>query len=136
MATNFGTDTSCTTALRTGRLVSGVRLVAEAAYRRLSTPRGMLRGGDDEANYGIDLADEIGQSNPAATAASLPGRIEAELLKDERIDQVDATVTVTVDGPSTSFSVVIECQTGEGPFSLQLAVSDVTVALLGITPGT
>ena len=42
--TDFGFDTSCTTALRTGRFSSGPRLVAEACFRRLSTLRGTLRG--------------------------------------------------------------------------------------------
>lgn len=136
MATDYGTDTSCLTSLRTGRLVSGVRLVAEAAYRRVTTPRGMLQGGEDEANYGIDLADLIGSVVTTADAAALPGRIENELLKDERIESVDVTVTSSVVGPSTSWQVTIEAQTSEGPFSLVLAVSDVTVELLGLTTGS
>lgn len=135
MASVFGTDTSCTTSLRTGRLVTGPRLVAEASYRRLTTPRGMLRGGADEANYGLDLADEIGSTNIVATAASLPGRISSELLKDERLDSVEVKVTTTTIGPSTTFYVSIEGQTAEGPFLLTLAVSDVTVSLLGIVVG-
>ena len=133
--TDFGFDTSCTTALRTGRFSSGVRLVAEAAYRRVTTPRGTLRGGDDEANYGIDLADEIGSVSSASTAAALPGRVETELLKDERIESVNVTVAAVVEGPSTSYTVSIEGQTAEGPFSLVLSVNDVTVDLLNISAG-
>ena len=136
MATDYGTDTSCLTSLRTGRLVSGVRLVAEAAYRRITTPRGQLQGGEDEANYGIDLADLIGSVATTADAAALPGRIENELLKDERIESVDVDVASTKSGPAVSWSVTIEAQTSEGPFSLVLAVSDVTVELLGLTTGS
>jgi len=131
---NFGRDTSCTTSLRTGVLVSGRRLVAEACYRRLITPRGMLRGGEDEANYGLDLSDLIGSVATKAAAAALPGQIQAELSKDERIESVTATVTSTVDGPSTSWVVSIEGTTAEGPFSLVIGVSEVTVDLLGIQP--
>lgn len=130
--TNFGRDTSCTTSLRTGVLVSGPRLVAEACYRRCSTPRGTLRGGEDEANYGIDLSDLIGSATTASDEASLPGRIQTELSKDDRIETVTVNVTAVVVGPATTWNVSIEGDTAEGPFSLVLAVSDVTVDLIGI----
>lgn len=132
MTTNFGYDTSCTTALRTGRFASGPRLVAEACYRRLTTPRGTLQGGDDEANYGLDLLDAIGSIVTPSQIAAFPGQIESELLKDERLDSVTATVTATQNGPAVSFVISVEGQTAEGPFSLQLSVDEVTVAILGI----
>lgn len=132
MATNFGRDTSCTTSLRTGRLVTGARLVAESAYRRLTTPRGMLRGGEEELNFGLDLTEVIGSVKTAADAAALPGRIRAELKKDERIESVDVVVTETTSGPGRSFAVRVDALTAEGPFTLAIAVSEVTVELLGI----
>lgn len=130
--TDFGRDVSCTRSLKTGRFVTGARLVAEAAYRRLTTPRGMLRGGEDEANYGLDLTELCGTTSPKATAAALPGRIESELTKDERIDSVSADVVVTTSGPETTFAITIEGTTGAGPFKLELLASAVTVELLGI----
>ena len=133
MTTNFGFDIACRNSLLTGRFSSGVQLVAEAAFRRLTTPRGTLRGGEEEANYGLDLADLIGSVATASDAASLGGRIRNELLKDERIETADVTVVGTTAGPATSFDISIACTTKEGPFSLQLAVNDVTVQLLGVT---
>jgi hypothetical protein len=133
--TNFGYDTSCTTALRTGRFSFGARLVAEACYRRLSTARGMLLGGEDEEDYGLDLADEIGQTSTPSTVAALPGRIQNELLKDERIASVTATVVDTTVGPSTSWNVSIEGVLADDtstPFALVLAVSQVSVELLSL----
>jgi hypothetical protein len=132
MATDFGRDTSCTTSLKTGRFSSGVRLVAEAAFRRLTTPRGMLRGGEDEANYGLDLTEIVGTTSPKVTAASLPGRIKAELEKDQRIQSVDVKVAIATAGSLASFEIAIAAQTAEGPFSLVLLASSVTVELLGI----
>ena len=132
MTTNFGTDTSCTTSLRTGRMVSGARLVAEAAYRRLTTPRGMLRGGEEEANYGLDLTELIGSAETEADRAALPGRISGELAKDERILETRVRATTTTDGPSTALDVTIEAATSDGPFTLRLAVDAVTVTILGI----
>lgn len=135
MTTDFGLDTSCTRELRTGRLVSGPRLAAEAAYRRLTTPRAMLRGGEEEANYGYDITELVGKG--ASVAPQVPQLVSSELLKDERIETVDVDVVVATDGPAVSFTITIAATTKEGPFALTLAVSAVTVDLLGIkTEGT
>lgn len=131
--TEFGRDISCTTAIRSGRTVTGVRIVAEAAYRRLTTPRGMLRGGEDEANYGLDLSEFIGAQSSASTAAAFPGIIRGELLKDERIESVEVDVVETQSGASITYSIRIVGKTNEGPFELQIAVDDVSTALVGIT---
>ncbi len=132
---NFGTDTSCTTGLVTGRLSSGLRLVGEAMFRRLTTSRGLLKGGEDEQNYGLDLADAVGKITNASQQAAVQQQVEQEVLKDERIDTATCTITSTVSGPSTSWQVTIEAQTGQGPFSLVLGVSGVTVDLLGLNTG-
>jgi len=138
--TDFGRDTSCLpgTGLRTGRLVSGPRLVAEAGVRRLTTRRGTLRGGEEEANYGKDLTELVGTVGTTNAAAALPGQIKAELSKDERIDpgKISVTVTSTVSGPSTKWNVAVKGETAEGPFDFVLAVSDVSVELLGMNPLT
>jgi hypothetical protein len=130
--TEFGKDVSCTTSMRVGRYATGVRLVAEAAYRRLTTPRGMLLGDEDEADYGIDLTELIGEVDSASLAASLPGRIVAELRKDERIEDATVSIASTKSGPSTTYVIQVTGETSEGPFTLQVGVSDVTVELLGI----
>lgn len=128
----FGRDTSCTTGLRHGRFVTGPRLVAESVYRRLTTPRGMLRGGEEEQNFGLDLTELVGSASTPALAAALPGRIEAEVRKDERIESVEAAVVATTTGPLTSYAITVRAVTAEGPFTLSIAASEVTVQLLGI----
>jgi len=134
MAIDFGVDVSCgPRGLRTGRLSRGVTLLAEAAFRRLTTPRGTLRGGDEESIYGEDLTAYVGRTgNTTTTAASLPAIIRAELLKDERFSEVNASVIRTVNGPTVTFSIAIACATDAGPFTLKLAVDEVTTELLGI----
>lgn len=132
MPVDYGRDTSCMGSLRTGRFVTGARLVAESVYRRLTTPRGMLRGGEAELIFGIDLTDLIGDTNPRVVAATLPGRVRSEIEKDERILSVDVTVLETTSGGLTSFTVTVDAVTGAGPFSLQLLASAVSVELLGI----
>ena len=130
---DFGKDVSCLRVLRTGRLVTGVQLVAEACYRRLTTPRGMLRGGEDEANYGEDLSQLVGSTDAKTAAATLPAKISAELSKDQRVLSVAVDVLTIVDGAETSFEITINVGTAGGPFELQIAVSAVSVELLGIT---
>jgi hypothetical protein len=115
--------------------VSGVRLVAEAIYRRITTPRGMLTGGEDEANYGIDLADLIGSVSTPAAVAALPGQIQSEIMKDERVESVDVNVTSASTGPSVTWNITIDAETAVGPFSLVLSVNDVTAELLGLEVG-
>ena len=117
MSTDYGQDISCTSGLRTGRYASGARLVAEAYHRRLNTPRGTLRGGEEEANYGLDLAAEVGRAVTNGTTGSLPGRIENELRKDERTETVKVTVVATVDGPKTAYAVSVDAVTSIGPLS-------------------
>jgi hypothetical protein len=129
---DLGRDISCTTGLRTGRFATKARLVGEAAYRRLTTPRGMLRGGEEEAIYGFDLTGLIGTASTKSAAAALPGQIRAELLKDERIETVDIDVAVTRDGEgASSFVITMKAQTSAGPFTLAVRASEVTVELLG-----
>lgn len=133
MTTDLGRDISCTTSLRSGRFVTGARLVAEAAFRRLTTPRGMLIGDEEEANYGLDLTELIGATSTKAAAAALEGKIFAELTKDERITDCEVEVTRTVDGPATALEIAVTGLTDAGPFTLKLLASEVTIELLGIT---
>lgn len=134
MSTDFGADVSCLDGMRTGRIVTGRRLVAEAIYRRLTTPRGMLRGGIDEDDYGLDVLSLIGEVGSDSLLATWPGRIKNEVLKDERI--VDAVVSVvdkTARGaPGRAYEITIEASTDEGPFSLTLGVSETSVEVLGV----
>jgi hypothetical protein len=128
----LGRDTSCTDSLRTGRFVTGAQLVAESDYRRLTTPRGMLRGGEEDQNFGLDLTERIGTSSTNADAISLPGEIRAELMKDDRHESVAVTVTQTKEGPAIGFVITVEGQTADGPYTLTLLATEVTVELLGI----
>ncbi len=134
--TDFGRDTSCASSLRSGRIVTGALLVGEACYRRLSTRRGTLRGPAREGDYGLPLHELVGRTGDlAALVASLPGRIRAELVKDERVTDGTATVSRVTSGPSTSLEIAIVAYTTSGPVVLTVAVSEVSVELLTLSPG-
>jgi len=109
-------------------------MLEESILRRLSTPRGTLYGGDEESTYGTDLAAYVGAVGDAVAAAALPSVVESEMLKDERIASVVASVTTSVmTGALRVFHVRIDVTpiAETETFSMTLAVSALTVEILG-----
>jgi len=136
MSEGFGRDTSCFDELRTGRLVSGTDLLAEAIYRRLTTPRGTLRDGDEGLVYGLDLQGFVGTVGTQDAADALPDAVIAEVLKDDRVERCEcsAAAQTGTDGLTTiilDVDVFPRDQTEN--FTLTLSVDDVTVELLGVS---
>lgn len=133
---SFGTDTYCYDQIRTGRLVSGVEVLAQATYRRLTTARGTLDDGEEGTVYGLDLLDFTGTVGSDAAVDALPDVVMAEVLKDDRVErcEVSATIERATDGlDSILLDVDVFPADEAGSFTLSLSVSDVTVALLGVT---
>lgn len=136
MATGFGTDSYCYDAIRTGRLVSGVELLAQAIYRRLTTARGTLDDGEEGSVYGLDILDFVGTVGTDAAVGAIPDVVLAEVLKDDRVEraEISASIERGTDGLVTINLDVDVFPANEGQsFTLSLAVSDVTVALLGVS---
>jgi hypothetical protein len=101
--------------------------------RRLTSPRGSLWfGGQAEQNYGIDLSEGIGVIGPDRHAQTLPGRIRAELSKDDRVASVNVDVSVsTIDGAATiTIQIKITAHDLAGEYEFTLTVSEVGVSLL------
>lgn len=134
---SYGTDTHCTDEMKTGRLVSGTTLLAQALYRRLTTPRGTLDDGDEGIVYGIDLASFVGVSVTPDDLDSIPALVEAELTKDDRVGSLTATLThmTDADGMTTAeLSIDVFPADDTQAFNFTVEASAVTVALLGVTP--
>jgi len=137
MAEGYGVSVWCLDSMQTGRYVSGARAVAQSIYRRLTTPRGTLRGGAEESTYGLDLPGLVGAATEPADLAALPVRIQAELLKDDRIARVTATVTDATLGPgetTVTVELAVTLNDSQGSFTLTLAVDSVNVGILGSLP--
>lgn len=135
MAQGYGVDTWCTDSLVTGRLDSGVSLVAHALYRRFITERGTLVGGLEESVYGLDLAGFVGTTTTERALSTLPGMMRAEALKDDRVRECLVTVSTSTDAEG-SVSIVARLavtlvDSGES-FALTLGVSAVTTSILGL----
>lgn len=136
MSTGFGTDLWCLDALKTGRLVSGAELVAQAIYRRLTTARGTLRDGADGEVYGTDVADFVGLVGPDNAVDAIPDVIVAEVLQDDRVDSVSVKSSIARDAAGrVAITVDIAATLADegGDFTLTLGISDVAVELLGLS---
>lgn len=127
---DYGTDVSCTTGLDpTFALVSGTTVVAQALARRLQTPPGGLI---DDPNYGFDLRSWVNAPLGARERFEASSRIEAECLKDERVES--AEVTVTQNDAAGSLTVGINVELADGAtFQLVLSASAVTVSVLEVS---
>jgi len=131
MPTDFGTDISSVPDLDDRfALVSGAAALGQALARRLETPRGGLWYAP---NYGTDIRGRLNDTLTQAELAALPGEIEAECEKDERVRRASAQVQFV---PQTStLTVAISVETALGPFRLVLAATALTVELLQVQPG-
>lgn len=130
--TDFGVDTYCLDSLRTGRLVSGVRLLGQRCYHRLITPRGALRGGEDDANFGYDISGECGATTTTTQRSVVESRVVQELLKDPEVESATCSIAETRTGADVAWVVTVNVQSAQGPFELVLAVSAVTVQMVGL----
>lgn len=112
------------------RLVSGRAMLAQAIGRRITTRPGSLAWIGESASYGLDVRDQVGSDTDARTAFALAASVQAEVLLDERVRACEVTATVV----SGVLSLVLRLADADGPFRLTLAVSDVTIDLLRVTP--
>ncbi len=135
MSQGYGADTWCLDQLRPGVFARGAAVVAQAAYRRLITPRGTLQGDDEASAYGFDVADYVGSVGTATAIQALPSQVIAEVKKDDRISDATCTITQSKDTDgSISLILTVEAALSDasGTFTLSLAVTDVGVTMLGI----
>jgi hypothetical protein len=129
MIPNFGTDLSCTSDLDPQMvLTSGLNLLSQAIYRRLTTPRGCVI---DDPNYGFDLQLLLNDEHTPADVGPMTQQIQSECLKDERVLQCTAQLVLATSGVLT---ITLLLTSALGPFKLVLAVSAVTVAILQAPP--
>lgn len=120
----FGRDTSATTQVHHGRVVSGTRLVAEAALRRLITERGSLQ---DDQSYGLPLRRWLGSTMTAGDRLARAQQIRGELAKDPRLDTVEATLTEQRVGVAAHIVLEVTGTTLDGgTFDLAVAASGVS----------
>lgn len=129
---SFGRDTYCVDHLQPGMYARGVKLVAQRCYRRLITPAGSLRGGEEEADFGLDLAGFIGSTEDRDLPSMLPVKVRNELMKDPTVDSVTVVAERSSAAGKVSYALTISVQSGEGDFDLLVSVDEIDVEMLGV----
>lgn len=130
MATDFGTDIDCGPdgLSPTFDLVSGRQALVQAVLHRYQTQRGSLV---DDRNYGLDVRAWVGKRADSVQRLAWQGQLEAEARKDERILGAQARLTFDTTTGFLRFTLAVE--TTEGPFTLTVAVTELTVDLLAVS---
>ncbi len=133
MAIDYGRDTSVIDDVGPrDRLVSGRRNLANALARRLGTPRAALAEIDDDGDYGLDLRQLIGESLSPADERRWKADIAAECEKDSRVGAAVVSFTLTPATQALEIVIEIEPADGSAPFTLVLAISELTVEVLRV----
>lgn len=109
------------------RWISGRRVVAERVARRLYTDVDLLEYAPDGC---LDIRAFLSGGVDNATLLRLASRITAIAERDESVATADATVSW--NDATQALKVRIALETEEGPFSLVLAITAVTLELLGV----
>lgn len=127
--TDFGADVSIFPDLDPGFTpLTGPRVVAQAIARRLSTPRGSLAFYPD---YGIDVRDWVNETITRDRLAQFRRMIEAEIVRDERV--LSGSASLAFNTQTSDLQIAVTITTADGPFSLVLGVTAVTVSLLSVS---
>lgn len=127
MATDYGTDFSCTTDIDPLlRLVTGEELMAQVCLHRLYCRQGRLLP-NPVANT-IDLRDLIATGITARDLPRIEGMCRSALVGDERV--YNATVSATFVTLTNTLTLNIKGDGAYGPFNLTIAATAVTVELL------
>lgn len=132
MTEGFGVDTWCLDSTEPGRFARGRDVVVQAIYRRLTTPRGTLRGGPGAELYGYDVSGLVGRVGDTRLLAALPAVLRAEILRDDRIADVTARVSVTDIGAkrqAVTISLDVVPHGEDTPFRLTIVVDSGGVTL-------
>ncbi len=107
------------------RRITGNEAVAHAVARRLVTARGSMSWAPD---VGFDVRSYLNESLDRSTLLFLSGAIRAEAEGDERVRSAD--VRLDFDQPTGALTISLSIVTGDGPFTLVLRASALSVSLL------
>lgn len=108
-----------------GRSVSGIGVLSQSVVMRQTTPTGSLLGAPNDC---FDLRSWISAGFTQGQIQQLSAYIQTQLLRDQRILAVDVSATYSFE--TAVLTVVEKIQSSNGPFTLTLSVSQVSVSML------
>ena len=123
MTTDFGTDIRCIKdADELFSEVSGVDLIIQDAIHRITCDSVIGPGGD---GWGKDIRREVGK--PIREVEKLSGLYSDVLMRDQRIDKVNVSITAVKHGDGTADLLVsVDGDSAFGPFKFVRMISELT----------
>jgi hypothetical protein len=103
--------------------------LAQDIYHRITTERGSLV---DDRDFGEDVTGYLSTASTPRALLSIAGRLEAEILKDDRV----STVAVELDGNTTQLDITIVVTPQDAAlasFRMVLAVTSAEALLLEVS---
>ncbi len=128
----YGSDIWCESDIdpRLSEVTDSALVLAQHCVRRLDTPSGL----PDDDEWGISITDYCNRPTTRQELYGLEGAIVAELVDDDRIDEVHAAVEPSTDYSTLTVSLrIVPMDPNANDFSLTLSVSDVGVLLEEMT---
>lgn len=105
-------------------------VLAQHCVRRLDTPSGL----PDDDDWGLSLQDYLNRPTTREELYALEGEIVAEIVDDDRIDEVQAAVEASTDCTTLTVSLrIVPTDPLVNDFSLTLSVSDAGVLIEEMT---
>lgn len=131
MTTDFGRDLWCRRYLVTTREATGIDVLKNALFRRLSTPRGRLSYHRD---YGLDMTGLIGSEITHGTLPRLEADVVDQVEADPRVIEgtVSAKASEVRGATGSTITVEVRGDSAAGPFDFVVPVGGVTLAILGV----
>lgn len=135
MATDLGSDVNTYLLNDEGQLdldpafglVDGSLAVAQSVARGWETPEGSMDWAPDE---GFAVADFLNADLDEADVLALATGMEADAMKDDRVESVD--VRPVFDPATGRLSISASGDTSQGPFKLVLSADSLSAAVLEV----
>lgn len=106
-------------------LATGVDVLANSLLCRLTTPHGSVI---DSPNDCLDVRALLGAGLTQADMQGVQQRVQREVERDARV--LGATVSASYNTGTRAMTLTIRVATAQGPFTMTLSVSNVSVALI------
>jgi hypothetical protein len=95
----------------------------------------MLRWGEEESRYGLDLSGFIGAHGDEMAVLALPTLVAAELGKDDRVADVLCVVASSTESSglvTLELTIDVALKDAGGSFTLTLSVTEAKTVLVSI----
>jgi hypothetical protein len=103
------------------QVATGRAVLAQSLIRRQTTPRGSVITSPNDC---IAVQQLLSAGMTQAALAALAGAIRQELLKDQRVNAVSVTISLS---PTNVATISEQIQSSTGPFSLTLTLTNGTI---------